>query len=258
MAAICNGMAAYGQSIPFCATFLNFIQYMLPAVRLSALCQFRVIYIMTHDSIGLGEDGPTHQPVESIPMMRLFPNLHLFRPCDGNEVSGCYKIAIESKKTPSVICLTRQNIDHVNGSSASSVALGAYTVFQSNKDSAPDLVFVGTGSEVHLCVNAAKASKLNVRVVSMPCTTLFDGQSLKYKLSVFPEGVPVLSVEVTSTQGWEKYSHYQIGMKTFGLSAPYQQIYKEFGFTPENIRAKGEQLVKFHNGKAPNLQNRME
>ncbi|KAI8871850.1 transketolase [Ramicandelaber brevisporus] len=246
MSAICNGLDAYGGIIPFGSTFLNFITYAWGAVRLSALAERGVIYIMTHDSIGLGEDGPTHQPIETLALLRATPNMLTLRPADGNEVSGAYIAALEHRRTPSVLALTRQNLPHLAGSSAEKVLLGGYTLVDAGT---PDVVLVGTGSEVHLCVDAAAklaASGVKANVVSMPCTELFDKQSFEYRRSVFPTGVPVLSVECMSTETWHKYSHAQIGLDRFGASAPAPRIFKEFGFTAENIAAKADGLVKFY------------
>lgn len=251
MSAICNGMCAYGGMLPYCATFLNFAGYALGAIRLSALSRFRVLYVMTHDSIGLGEDGPTHQPVEMLISLRSMPNIMVFRPADGNEVSGAYKQAIEHTATPSLFALSRSGLPNLPGSSAASVAKGAYTVQAAS--GTPAVIIVGTGSEVQLCVAAAEilaSSGVLASVVSMPCWELYDEQSKEYKQSVFPEGVPVLGVEAAAKTGWEKYTHFQIGMARFGKSAPADKLYDLFGFTGEKIAAKAEALVKHYSGKA--------
>jgi transketolase len=252
MAAILNGLAAYGGFIPFGSTFLNFINYALGAVRLSALSKERVIYIMTHDSIGLGEDGPTHQPIETLASLRALPNLYVIRPADGNEVSAAYITAIESTETPTVISLTRQNLSQLEGSSIEGALKGAYVLSQPADDEQPQVILVGTGSEVEICVAAAKQlaeEGVLVRVVSMPSWELFDQQDAEYRVSVFPEGIPVISVEALSTLGWERYSHAQIGMRTFGVSGPYQEVYAEFGFTPESIAEKVQQTIEFYKDK---------
>lgn len=255
MAAIANGMAAYGHFIPYVATFLVFTGYMFGAMRVSALSGFRVIYVMTHDSIGLGEDGPTHQPIEVLAMLRATPNIQVIRPADGNEVSGAYKIAINSPNTPTVICLTRQNVPTLEGTSIQKTELGAYIL--QDCDGKPDIILIGTGSEVSLCVEAAKHEALKgkkVRIVSMPCQELFDKQPEDYRKKVLLQDVPVLSVEAASTLGWQKYSHAQIGMKTFGMSAPYEKLYEYFGFTPLNIAQKAAKLISYYEGKnVPNL-----
>lgn len=241
MCAIANGMAAYGHTIPFASTFLIFTTYCFAAIRLSALSHFQVLYIMTHDSIGLGEDGPTHQPIEVIPMLRATPNLLVFRPADGNEVSGSYRCALKHSKTPSVICLTRQNVPPLPGSSIEQVEKGAYVLIDCKGK--PDVILAATGSEVWLCVEALRYLKKRVRIVSMPSHELFDQQSEEYKKQVFPENVPVLSVEAASPLGWEKYSDEHLGMNTFGMSGPYKKVFEYFGFTAENVAKKAEDLM---------------
>lgn len=250
MAAISNGLHAYGGLIPFASTFFNFIGYALGAVRLSAVSEFGVIYIMTHDSIGLGEDGPTHQPVNSLMMMRAMPNFLVIRPADGNEVSGAYAVALEHRKKPSVIVLTRQNVPNLKGTSIEGVYKGAYTILDT--DGKPNLILVGTGSEVSLAVETAKAlNDLKVRVVSFPSWELFRQQSQEYKESVFPEGVPVLAIEAGSAVGWREFAHDVVGLDRFGLSGPYQQVYKELGFTVEAISAKAREMVDFYKKVLP-------
>ncbi|KAI9595878.1 transketolase TktA [Syncephalis fuscata] len=247
MAAILNGLSAYGAIVPFGATFLNFISYALGAVRLSALAKERVIYIMTHDSIGLGEDGPTHQPIETLAGLRAMPNLNVIRPADGNEVSAAYVAAIESLETPTVICLTRQNIRQLDGSSIENALRGAYRL--AHGSAKPQIILVGTGSEVEICVDAATeliAGGIEAHVVSMPCWELFDKQSEDYRQSVFPAGVPVLSVEALSTVGWSQYAHAQLGMHTFGASGPYKQVYEHFGLTAKNVATKARATVEFY------------
>ncbi|KAJ3185364.1 Transketolase [Gaertneriomyces sp. JEL0708] len=252
MAAICNGIHAYGASIPFCATFFNFISYALGAVRLSALSKHQVLYIMTHDSIGLGEDGPTHQPIETLAEMRALPNILNIRPADGNEVSGAYLVALENVHRPSTLILTRQNLPNLPGSSVEAVRKGAYVVH--NADGQADICFVATGSEVSIVIEAADIlikEGVKARVVSMPCMELFDEQSQEYQESVFPEGVPVVSVEAMSTYGWAKYAHASIGIDTFGASGPYKQLYEKFGITPEAIAEKAKKTVTFYKGQKP-------
>ncbi|TPX49751.1 hypothetical protein SeMB42_g00364 [Synchytrium endobioticum] len=246
MAAICNGLHAYGGIIPFGATFLNFITYAWGAVRLSALSRHQVLYIMTHDSIGLGEDGPTHQPIETMAAIRALPNLLDFRPADGNEVSGAYAVALETPHRPSVLALSRQNLPNLEGSSIQGVYRGGYVL---TSDPSPQVVLVATGSEVSIAVAAGKilaSEGYKVRYVSMPCTKLFDEQDVAYKLSVFPEGVPSVSVEAMSTYGWAKYAHVQIGMTTFGSSAPYNDVYKFYEIVPDKIAAKAKKLIEFY------------
>eukprot|EP00160_Parvularia_atlantis_P014991 Unigene4063_Nuclearia_a/m.12338 Unigene4063_Nuclearia_a/g.12338 ORF Unigene4063_Nuclearia_a/g.12338 Unigene4063_Nuclearia_a/m.12338 type:complete len:693 (+) Unigene4063_Nuclearia_a:119-2197(+) len=243
MAAICNGLQAYGGVLPFCATFLNFIGYALGAVRLSALSHFGVLYIMTHDSIGLGEDGPTHQPIESLITCRATPNLLTLRPADGNETSGAYAVALENRKRPSVLALSRQNLDNLEGTAVDKVALGGYVI--QDVDQA-DVILIGTGSELVLCVEAAKAlaaEGVKARVVSMVCTELFDEQTPQYRQSVLLEGVPALSVEAGSVAGWAKYAHASLGIDTFGMSAPAKDVYKYFGLTGPGVADKAKKLI---------------
>lgn len=260
MAAICNGMAAYGGMIPYCATFLNFCGYALGAVRLSALSHLRVLYVFTHDSIGLGEDGPTHQPIGMLWTLRSMPNMYTFRPADGVETSGCYAAAMELKHAPSAHALSRSGVPNLPTSSIEKCALGAYTVHQTggaagaseSKDTEFDsdglqLVIAATGSEVGFSIAAADAlAGKKVRVVSMPCLELYDAQSAEYKASVFPEGVPIMSVEAASICGWEKYAHVHIGMTEFGASAKGADAYKHFGFTPDQIAAKAAKVIDFY------------
>lgn len=253
MAAICNGLAAYGGIIPFGATFLNFIGYAQGGFRLSCLSHFRVLYIMTHDSIGLGEDGPTHQPIEILSMLRATPNCLTLRPADGNEVSGAYLIALQNKNRPSVLCFTRQGVPSLKGSSIENTMKGGYVLEDIGSSSDIALILVGTGSEVGLCVESAKKlvsdgsiGGKGVRVVSMPCTELFDEQPLEYRLSVFPKGVPVMSVEAMSTRGWERYAHASVGVDVFGASAPYKDVYAKFGLTAPQIAEKAKKVVDFY------------
>lgn len=246
MASICNGLAAYSGFIPYGATFLNFIGYALGAVRLSALSHFGVIYVMTHDSIGLGEDGPTHQPIESLMTIRTTPNSLLIRPCDGNETSGAYAVAIDNRTRPSVLALSRQALPNLKGTSIEGVYKGAY-VISDPAEGKPQITLVATGSEVHLAVNAAASlTNLKVRVVSMPCWELFREQSKEYQNSVFIDGVPVLAIEAASYIGWAEYSHAVIAMRSFGHSGPAKDVFAKFGFTNDNIVQKANQVVEFY------------
>lgn len=259
MAAICNGLFAYGGIRPFCATFLNFAGYALGSIRVSALSKFGVIYVMTHDSIGLGEDGPTHQPIEMIESLRSMPNINVFRPADSNETSMAYKVALESHETPSVICCSRSGLPALENSSVEGAAKGAYTICGNDialEDA--DLIIVGTGSEVGCCVKAAAnltSSGLKVRVVSMPCQDIFIAQSEEYQRSVLPGNIPTLSVEASAVHGWHRFSHAQIGMTRFGMSAPGGALFEKFGFSEENVTEKGKALVEFYKtaGSVPNL-----
>ncbi|KAI8340232.1 transketolase [Chlamydoabsidia padenii] len=258
MSAIMNGMAAYQGIIPYSGTFLNFLTYAWGAARLSALSKTRVIYVMTHDSIGLGEDGPTHQPIETLALTRATPNMLTLRPADGNEVSGAYLVALEKSDRPSVLSLTRQNVPHLEGSSVEAVRKGGY-ILEPESDANPDVILVATGSEVSIALEGAKLlrqnNQLKVRLVSMPCTELFDEQSRDYRQSVLSKGVPVVSVEALSTFGWQKYSHAQVGMSTFGSSGQYPDVYDFFKITPEHVAEIGANCVQFfkNQGHVPEL-----
>lgn len=225
MAGIMNGLAAYGTIIPFGGTFLNFVSYAAGAVRLSALSHHRAIYIATHDSIGLGEDGPTHQPVETLAHFRALPNLMVWRPADGNETSAAYYVALASKNTPSIIALSRQNLPQLENSTIERAIKGGYTAVEAEN---ANITLISTGSEVGICIDASVylKEKHNVvaRVVSLPCWEVFDSQEKEYRLSVLPDGAPILSVEVMSTLGWERYSHEQFGLNRFGASGPYKEV----------------------------------
>ncbi|KAF9092185.1 Transketolase [Mortierella sp. AD031] len=255
MSAIMNGIDAYGGLIPAGATFLNFISYASGAVRLTALSGQRVIYIMTHDSIGLGEDGPTHQPIETMATIRATPNLIDFRPADGNETSGAYLYAIETKDRPSVLALTRQDLPHLEGSSVEKTLKGGYVL---QEVQGADVTLVATGSEVSLIVDAAKLLKeqgIKARIVSMPSTKLFDEQSHAYRASVLIDGIPSVSVEAMSTFGWDRYAHESIGIDTFGASGPYKEVYKHFGLVPDVVAGKVLKIVAFYKkeGSVPSL-----
>mmetsp|Transcript_11593 Transcript_11593/g.12912 ORF Transcript_11593/g.12912 Transcript_11593/m.12912 type:complete len:706 (-) Transcript_11593:133-2250(-) len=262
MAAICNGLFAYGGIRPFCATFLNFAGYALGSIRLSALSKFGVLYIMTHDSIGLGEDGPTHQPVEMIESLRSMPNVNLFRPADANEMNAAYRIALTRYETPSVICCSRGGLPAIEHSSVEKASKGAYTMIGEENDlSSTDLIMIGTGSELGHCVEAAaklSAEGLKVRVVSMPCQEIFLEQSEEYQRSVLPGNIPTLSVEASAIHGWHRFSHAQVGMTRFGMSAPAGDLFKKFGFTADNVTLKGKALVEFYKnaGSVPDLMSR--
>eukprot|EP01127_Copromyxa_protea_P001407 TRINITY_DN11409_c0_g1_i1.p1 TRINITY_DN11409_c0_g1~~TRINITY_DN11409_c0_g1_i1.p1 ORF type:complete len:673 (-),score=190.73 TRINITY_DN11409_c0_g1_i1:39-1796(-) len=254
MAAICNGLAAYGGIIPFCSTFLNFIGYAYGATILSALSKAGVLYVFTHDSIFLGEDGPTHQPIEKYANARATPNTHFIRPADYRETVAAYVSAIQSRTTPTVMSLSRQNLPILAGSTVEGALKGGYIV--KDVEGTPDLILIGTGSEVSLCIDAAAKIDAKVRVVSFPCWELFDKNPLEYRLSVLPSGVPVLSVEAAATFGWDKYAHASIGIDVFGASAPGGPLAKEFGFTVDNVVAKSTKVIDFYKGK--NVTSKLE
>ncbi|KAK9359213.1 Transketolase, thiamine diphosphate binding domain-containing protein [Lipomyces starkeyi] len=248
MGAIMNGLAAYGGLIPFGGTFLNFVSYAAGAVRLSALSDVRVIWVATHDSIGLGEDGPTHQPIETLAHFRALPNTMVWRPADGNETSAAYYKALTETHTPSILALSRQNLPQLEGSSIEKAIKGGYVLKEVEN---ADVTIVSTGSEVYLSLEATQileSKGLKARLVSLPDWLTFDKQSEEYKLSVFPDGHPILSVEVMTTLGWQKYSHEQFGINRFGASGPYLQVYKKFGFTPEGIAERAEKTIEFWKG----------
>jgi transketolase len=255
MVAVCNGMFAHGGVRPYCATFLVFTGYALGAIRLSALSKFGIIFVMTHDSIGLGEDGPTHQPIEALETLRSMPNMMLWRPADGNETSAAYKVALERHTTPSTICGSRTALPNLEKSTIEKAALGAYAAVE---EASPDLIIISTGSEVGFCLDAAKrlvAAGIKTRLVSMPCQEVFLEQSEIYQRSLLPGDVPTLSVEAAAVHGWHRFSHAQIGMTSFGASGAGNDLFAHFGFTPDNIFQKGMELVEYYKkaGTIPNL-----
>ncbi|MBA0802211.1 hypothetical protein Gohar_012529, partial [Gossypium harknessii] len=250
MGAICNGIALHSPGlIPYCATFFVFTDYMRAAIRISALSQARVIYVMTHDSIGLGEDGPTHQPIEHLASFRAMPNVLMLRPADGNETAGAYKVAVLKRKTPSILALSRQKLPQLAGTSIEGVQKGGYIISDNSSGNNPDVILIGTGSELEIAVKAADELRKEgkaVRVVSLVSWELFDEQSDAYKESVFPSAVTArVSIEAGSTFGWGKIVGSKgkaIGIDWFGASAPAGRIYKEFGLTPEAVIAAAKEL----------------
>jgi transketolase len=247
MGAIMNGMILHGGTIPYGATFLVFADYMRGAIRLSALSEVGVLYIMTHDSVMLGEDGPTHQPVETLASLRVIPNLLVLRPADAKETVGTYQVAIANRKRPSLMAFTRQNVKNLAGTSIEGTKKGGYIVVDAPN---PELIFIATGSELELAVNAAAifaAEGKAVRVVSMPSMELYNEQSDAYKESVLPVAVKKrVSVEAGSTFGWHKYVGSEgavVGMDSFGVSAPGPIGYAKFGFTVENVVATARKVL---------------
>ncbi|KAJ5832091.1 hypothetical protein N7474_000402 [Penicillium riverlandense] len=249
MAAVMNGLAAYGTIIPAGGTFLNFVSYAAGAVRLSALSRVRTIYVATHDSIGLGEDGPTHQPIETLAHFRALPNCMVWRPADGNETSAAYYSALTAKHTPTILALTRQNLPQLENSTIENALRGGYVAVETPNAA---VTIISTGSEVGICVDAATYLKekhgVAARVVSVPCFEVFDAQDKAYRLQVLPDGIPVLSVEVCSTMGWERYAHEQFGLNRFGASGPYKEVYAKFEFTPEGISKRAIATIDFYKG----------
>ena len=249
MAAILNGLAYHGSGlIPYGGTFAVFAGYMVGAMRLSALSELGVIYVLTHDSIGLGEDGPTHQPIETLASLRALPNLLVIRPGDGNETSGAYQVAITNRKRPTVLFLSRQAMANQANSTAAAVAKGGYVLEDST--GTPELILIGSGTELELCTKAAselRAAGKNVRVVSMPCVELFEEQDAAYRESVLPASVRKrLVVEASSSFGWHKYSGFDgdtVSIDRFGASAPGPVCLEKFGFTVANVVAKANALL---------------
>ena len=253
MGAICNGMALHASGlIPYGATFLIFTDYMRAAIRLSALSEVGAIWVMTHDSIGQGEDGPTHQPIETIASLRAIPDLTVIRPADGNEVSGAYKIAIEYAKQnkPTLLALSRQGVPNLAGSSIEKATKGAYVLSCGFAPEELDLILIGTGSEVQLCVGAAEkliADGKKVRVVSMPSWELFEAQDQAYRDSVLPKvAAKRLSVEAGTSFGWQKYTGSEggsVSIERFGASAPGGTVMDKFGFSVDNVIAKAKEII---------------
>jgi transketolase len=238
MAAVMNGLALHGGLIPYGATFLVFTDYMRPAIRMSALMGLRVLYVMTHDSIGLGEDGPTHQPIEHLASLRAIPNLLVFRPCDPVETMECYEVALDHVGGPSLLSLCRQNLPTVRSDAAENKsAKGAYVLAEA--EGKRQVTLIATGSEVELALKARdllKAKGVAAAVVSMPCWELFDQQDAAYRKGVLGDGCVKVAIEAASTFGWERYVGPEgavIGLSSFGVSAPAEQVYSHFGITAE-------------------------
>ncbi len=245
MGAILNGMALHRGLIPYGGTFLIFSDYMRPPMRLAAMNGLPVIYVFTHDSIAMGEDGPTHQPVEQLVGLRSIPGMVVIRPADANETVAAWRIAIEQRERPVALVLTRQglpvlDVDRYPGLSAG-VPLGGYVLAGSPSGARPDVILIATGSEVHLALEARDQlvkEGVRVRVVSLPSTDVFSMQSDRYRNEVLPPGVPLLAIEAGASLGWRSYVGPQIaviGVDTFGASAPGAVVMEHYGFTVENI-----------------------
>ncbi len=249
MSGIMNGIALHSNLIPYGGTFLIFSDYCKPSIRLSALMKKRVIYVMTHDSIGLGEDGPTHQPIEQLSGLRAIPNLNVFRPSDRIETIECWEHALKSSKTPSVLSLTRQNLNPVRKtySNKNLCSLGAYEVLRTNKKI--NLTILASGSEVNLALEASHKlakDKIYSKVISMPCMELFELQSKSYKNKILKETKFKISIEAGSSDCWKKYlgdNGIAFGIDEFGKSAPYKDIYKYFGLESTNIKKITKKLL---------------
>ena len=241
MSAVMNGLALYGGLIPYGGTFLIFSDYCKPSIRLSALMGLRVIYIFSHDSIGLGEDGPTHQPIEQLAGLRAIPNLNVFRPADINETLECWELALKSNNTPSVIALSRQKVPYINQSNLKEnrCEKGAYIVKITSHDN--NVTIVSSGTEVELALKVQeklKENNINSKVVSMPCMELFDKQSEDYRKNIIEENSMIITLEAGSVMSWQKYiknKGMNIGIDKFGESAPYKEVYSHFDLTEEKI-----------------------
>ena len=250
MAASMNGLALYNGLIPFGGTFLIFSDYCKPSIRLSALMGLKVIYIFSHDSIGLGEDGPTHQPIEQLSGLRAIPNLNVFRPADINETLECWEIALKSKNTPSAIALSRQKLPYINPSlqKENKTALGAYQINVTSHDN--NVTLVASGSEVELALETQKLLKENnidSKVVSMPCQELFDKQPEKYKKEILDENSIIITIEAGSISCWNKYlgkNGASVGINNFGESAPYKEVYDHFNLTSSKIVTLVQKMIK--------------
>jgi len=250
MSGIMNGIALHSNLIPYGGTFLIFSDYCKPSIRLSALMEKRVVYVMTHDSIGLGEDGPTHQPIEQLSGLRAIPNLNVFRPADRIETIECWEHALKSSKTPSVLSLTRQNLNPIRKtvSNVNKCSLGAYEVLRTNKKI--NLTILASGSEVNLAIELSHKlakDKIYSKVISVPCMELFDLQSKSYKNKIIEETKFKISIEAGSSDCWKKYvgiNGIAFGINEFGKSAPYKDIYKYFGLESTNIKNITKKLLR--------------
>jgi transketolase len=244
MGAILNGMALHGGVIPYGGTFLIFSDYMRPAIRLAALMHQRVIYVFTHDSIGLGEDGPTHQPIEQLSALRAIPNLTVIRPADAAEVVEAWRAALLHRNGPVALVLTRQKLpllDRATGTPAADLARGGYVVADA-PGGKPGLVLMASGSEVSLAVEAAAQAEerlgVAVRVVSMPSHEFFLAQPPEYRRAILPDGVPRIAIEAAHPMSWDRFVGERgaiVGIDHFGASAPYERLYAEFGLTAAHI-----------------------
>ncbi len=250
MGAIMNGIALHGEFIPYGGTFLVFSDYMRGSIRLAALMEQQVVFVFTHDSIGLGEDGPTHQPIEHLNALRAIPNLMVIRPAEANETAGAWKASLEHTHGPIALVLTRQGLNSFDPevATADAVAKGAYAIVDTPS---PDVILIGTGSETHIAVDAAKlleAENINARVISMPSVELFEAQPERYRNELLPPSVKArVAIEAGVTSGWHKYvgdCGEIVGLDRFGASAPYQTIYENLGLTAENMAAAAKRSLE--------------
>lgn len=244
MGAIANAIALHSPGFKsYCATFFIFSDYMRSAMRIAALSGAPTLFVMTHDSIGVGEDGPTHQPIEHLASFRAMPGMLMMRPADGNETAGAYQIGVEQTDRPTTLALSRQVVPNLPNTSREGVRKGAYVVAGPAAGEDCDCILIGTGTELELAVNAAKELGAKARAVSMPCWELFEEQSDEYKASILPKGVPTVSIEAGSTFGWAKYADISIGRDDFGASAPAGILYKEFGITTDAMVKAAKSLM---------------
>ena len=251
MAAIMNGIALHGGFIPYGGTFLTFSDYSRNAIRMAALMKLRVVHVFTHDSIGLGEDGPTHQSIEHAASLRLIPNLDVWRPGDTAETAVAWSVALTNRDKPTALLLSRQNLPYLPKRDLGDISRGAYVLSEPQDvglKKKPQAVLIATGSEVQLALKAQRllaAKKIAVRVVSMPSTTTFDREEVKYKKAVLPTGIPRIAVEMGVTDGWWKYGCAAVvGIDTYGESAPAPVLFQHFGFTEENVAATVQAVLK--------------
>jgi transketolase len=249
MGAIMSGLSLHGGFIPYGGTFLVFTDYARNSLRMAALMKLRSIFVLTHDSIGLGEDGPTHQPIEHLASLRAMPNLYVWRPCDGPETAAAWRAAIERDAGPTSLVLTRQSLPHVarTREQLAAIARGAYVLHASAQE--PEITIIATGSEVALALGAARALEADgtaVRVVSMPCVEMFEQQDPDYQAKVLPEHGARLAVEAGARDCWWRYVAGRgdvIGMTTFGQSAPAKALFEHYGFTVDAVIAAARRLI---------------
>ena len=250
MAATMNGIVLHGGFIPYGGTFLIFTDYSRPSIRLSALMKQRVIYVMTHDSIGLGEDGPTHQPVEHLSSLRAIPNLNVYRPCDIVETAECWAEALTTSSTPSVLSLSRQGLPclRIEHTDENLSAKGGYVL--AGAEGKRDVTLIASGSEVSIAMEARdqlEAEGVSATVVSMPCLDLFESQDKDYRNRVIPSRIPVVVVEAGVEQSWGRYLREDgefVGMKSFGASAPANDLFEHFGITTKNVVEAAKRIAK--------------
>ena len=251
MAAMMNGMVLHGGLIPYGGTFLTFTDYSRNAIRMASMMELGVIHVLTHDSIGLGEDGPTHQAIEHVPSLRLIPGINVWRPCDTMETAIAWKISIQKRQTPSALILTRQSLpqQHRSTETIDLIEKGGYVLHQEQGDL--DALIIATGSEVQYAMNAAEKGTqegMGIRVISMPCLEIYEEQSDQYKESVIPSGFEkVMVIEASMASAWKGYTGAKgvvIGMESFGKSAPAPELFEYYGFSDDNVFQKLTEMIK--------------